>query len=420
MKLTLNVKNIIKRMVPVLILGLSLTLITGCNSETQNTTQTEEHAGEEAPAEETHSEEEEASGEHSEEVHLTAEQRADLNIEVDTLQAGSAHSVIQRPATVMYNLDRIAKVGPRIEAKVVRVLKDLGDNVKVGEPIAQMSSVELGKIKANYLRLKASIKKEEAHLKREQSLYEQDISSQAELLQAELEYEEAKADLDAASEALRLYGLSKRDIENIKAGSETPLSYFYLSSPLNGQIQERNLSPGQTVGPSETPVHVANLSNVWVMIDSYEQDIPYLEEGQRVELQVRGVNNERFEGDINWVSFALEQETRTMPVRAVIENPDGILRAGMFGTARIFTGKEMEQAVISVDAIQEIEGQPSVFVPGDEEGSFRPVAVVLGEERDGLVEIRSGLQPGDRAVVAGAFDLKSALTAASRSADHGH
>ena len=116
----------------------------------------------------------------------------------------------------------------------------------------------------------------------------------------------------------------------------------------------------------------------------------------------------------------LEKETRTMPVRALFDNPDGQLRAGMFGTARIYTNSKETAALIPVDAVQQIEGTDRVFVPGEEPGSFRPVVVTLGNERDGFVEVISGLDPGQTAVVSGAFDLKSALTAATRSADHGH
>jgi cobalt-zinc-cadmium efflux system membrane fusion protein len=283
-----------------------------------------------------------------------------------------------------------------------------------------MSSVELGKAKADYIRLKARLKAEDARYKREQSLYDQEISSQAELLEAEANFQEAQAELNAAAEALRLYGMSQKDVKNIEAGSDQPLSYFYVTSPSEGVVQERNISPGQSVAPNETPLHVANLSRVWVMIDAYEQDIPYIEKGQKVDVMVRGIDGQTFEGTTNWISYALEQETRTMPVRAVVENNSGLLKAGMFGTARIFTGKERNTAMIPVDAIQTIEGADMVFIPGDETGSFRPVPVMLGNENEGLVEIASGLVPGDEAVIAGAFDLKSALTAKTRSASHGH
>jgi len=132
MKQRLKTMKIIKVLFPVWILLLSGVVISGCNSQTEKPPQTENHANaNEHGAEEAEPVEE--GGEHSEEggqsgeVHLTQEQLASLNIKVDTLYAGSASSVIQRPANVMYDMDRIAKVGPRIEAKVVSVLKDLGD-----------------------------------------------------------------------------------------------------------------------------------------------------------------------------------------------------------------------------------------------------------------------------------------------------
>ncbi len=389
-------------------------LLTGCgsNSGSQANPQTEQHQQESQQTEEAE--------QHAREVHLTKQQENSLGIKVETLNGGSASSTISRPASVSYDLDQIAKVGPRIEAKVVEVIKDLGEQVNKDEPIALMSSVGLGKAKAEYIRLRARLKAEQARYEREKSLYEQEISSQAELLDAEANYQEAKAELNSSAEALRLYGLSKTDIQNIEAGSDQPLSRFYLTSPLDGVIQERDISPGQTISPSETPIHVANLSKMWVMIDAYEQDIRYLNKGQSVSLSVRSIPGQTFEGTTDWVSYSLEKQSRTMPVRAIVENPNRKLRAGMFGTARISTGKERSVAMIPIDAVQTVNGEKVVFVPGEELRSYKPVDVMLGGENDGYVEIASGLQPGDEAVVAGAFDLKSALTAKSRSASHGH
>ncbi|WP_073060793.1 efflux RND transporter periplasmic adaptor subunit [Fodinibius roseus] len=403
-------------------------LLAGCgsDSDSQANTQTEQHQPESQHSEETEQHTEEAgqhneeSGQHAREVHLTEQQEGNLGIKVETLSEGSASSTISRPASVGYDLDQIAKVGPRIEAKVVKVIKDLGDRVKQDEPIALMSSVGLGKAKAEYIRLRTELKAEKAHYEREKSLYEQEISSRAEMLQAEAHYQEAKAAYNAAAESLRLYGLSKVDVQNIEAGSDQPLSHFYLTSPLNGVIQERDISPGQTISPSETPIHVANLSKMWVMIDAYEQDIRYLDKGQQVSLSVRSIPGQTFEGKTDWVSYSLEKQTRTMPVRAVVENPNRKLRAGMFGTARISTGKERNIAMIPIDAVQTIEGEQVVFVPGKKDDSYKPVEVMLGSENEGYVEIASGLKPGQQAVIAGAFDLKSALTAQGRNASHGH
>lgn len=406
---------IMKNVTYLTLTGLLLgSLLTGCGAQSgsQENTQTEQHQQESQ-----HNEENE---QHAREVHLTEQQENSLGIKVETLLGGSASSTISRPASVTYDLDQIAKVGPRIEAKVVKVTRDLGERVKQGEPIALMSSVGLGKAKAEYIRLRARLKAEKARYERERSLFNQEISSRAELLDAEANYQEAKAELNSAAEALRLYGLSQNDIENIQAGSNEPLSRFYLTSPLDGVIQERDISPGQTISPNDTPVHVANLSKMWVMIDAYEQDIRYLNKGQNVSLSVRSIPGQTFEGKTDWISYSLEEQTRTMQIRAVVENSNRNLRAGMFGTARISTGKEQNVAMIPIDAVQTIDGKKVVFVPNKEERSYKPVEVMLGSENDDYVEIASGLQPGDKAVISGAFDLKSALTAKSRSASHGH
>src|SRR5699024_11758205 len=111
-------------------------------------------------------------------------------INVETLNSGSAASTIARTASINYNLDNMAKVGPRIEAKVVRLLKDLGDRVGAGQPLALMSSVELGKAKADYIRLKARLRSEQARYNREQSLYDQQISSEDEQMEAEDAFED--------------------------------------------------------------------------------------------------------------------------------------------------------------------------------------------------------------------------------------
>lgn len=393
---------------------LSGSMITGCSSDAKSNTNTED-AHEQSS--EQHSEE---SGQHAREVKLSQKQQESLGISVEKLSGGSATSTISRPASVGYDLDQIAKVGPRIKAKVVVVQKDLGDRVQEGDPIALMSSVELGKAKAEYIRLKAKLKAERARFEREQSLYEQDISSQAEQLEAEATFQQAKAELNSAAEALRLYGLSQNEVDNIETGSDQPLSYFNLSSPIAGVIQERELSPGQTISSSETPIHVANLSKVWVMIDAYEQDVEYLNDGQNVNITVRSIPNQTFKGTVDWVSYSLQEDSRTMPVRAEINNPNKKLRAGMFGTARIETGQTHKTAMIPTDAVQSMEGEQVVFVPGKESGSFKAVSVVLGDENGGYVEIAAGLQPSVKAVTSGAFDIKSTLTAKSRSASHAH
>jgi cobalt-zinc-cadmium efflux system membrane fusion protein len=351
---------------------------------------------------------------------LTAEQISALGIEIAVLDTVSGTNVLERPATLQMDPDRIALVGPRIEAKVERVLRDLGDAVQPGSPLAIMSSVELGESKAQHLALKARLETARASYDRERRLLGEQISSQAEVLEAEAMFRAAQADVDVIHERLRLYGLSAEAIEAIEPDADNPLSFFRLTSPVAGVVQRRDVSPGQTVGPSDTPIHVARLDRLWVMISAFEQDVPRLRTGQRVSLSVRSIPNRRFDAVTDWISYELDPETRSVRVRAIAQNPDGLLRAGMFGTAAIDTEGSAGYPTIPVDAVQTMDGRQVVFVPGTETGEFVPVAVRTGAEGGGMVELLAGLAPGDSAVVQGGFELMSAATASSRSAEHGH
>lgn len=359
-------------------------------------------------------------GEHARRVHLDKQQRERLNLKIAKAEAGSASAMVQAPATVRFNADRVARVGPRLEAKVVKVTKDLGDKVEVGATVAILDSVELGRAKAQYLTARARFNAAYAQYQRDQKLSEQQITSEAELLESRAAYQQARAKRDAARAELRLYGLSESDIESIAVGGDQPLSRYALTAPVDGVVQKRDLVPGQTVSSEQTPIHVVNDKDMWVMIEAYEKALPRVATGQQVTLDLRALPDRTFTGAIDWVSRELDEQSRTVGVRATVPNDKGLLRAGMFGTARIATESEQRFALVPVDAVQTIDGEAVVFVPGDEAGAFRVVAVQPGEESGGRVEIRSGLKPGDRVVTAGAFDLKSAFTASGRSAAHGH
>lgn len=361
-----------------------------------------------------------AEDEHAEEVHLPPERVRELGITIEPLRTGSVNSSIQRPATVMFNPDRTVKIGPRISGKVERVIADLGTRVEPGHTLAVLSSVELGKVKANYLAQLAKYETQEASYNREKALYEEKISSEAEYLEAKARFKEAEADLNAALETLKLYGVSPAEVQEAGSRNGQPLSYFYLKSPISGVVQERNLAPGETLSPQDTPFHIVDAGQMWVMIDAYEKDMTKVQKGQQVELTVSSLPGKRFTGKVDWISQSLDKETRTLRIRALVENTNSLLKNGMYGKAHILNESEKGKPIIPVTAVQTVGDEQVVFVPGDEPGSFRPVPVVAGGENNGWMEIASNLEPGSRVVTDGAFHLKATLTARTRSAAHGH
>ena len=356
----------------------------------------------------------------ADELHLTETQLSRLDIRIEPAAKGRALAEIGAPARVAFDADRTALVGPLVAGRVVSVEADLGDQVESGQVLAWLDSVELGRAKAEHLASQARLEASRADYRREQKLAERQISSEADRLAAEARYLAAKAEYESAHETLRVLGLSEAAIDKVRAADDAPLSRFALTSPRAGVMQRRDAVPGQQLAAGETPFQVVDSGAMWLLIDAYEQDLPRLATGAAIRLSVGAMPSRKFPGTVDWVSRALDAEARTVRLRARLPNPDGLLRAGMFGTAHVQTQGGSPVALVALDAVQTVEGEAVVFVPGDEARAFRAQPVRTGEEGDGRIEILGGLAPGDRYVARGGFDLMSALTAASRSADHSH
>lgn len=402
-------------------LWLGLLVLAACGGEQAAQSDHQEHTQhEEGSRQETGTDHQQ--GEHAaDEVHLSVEQRAMLDIEVGEATAGQADARIRAAATVHFDPDRQAVIGPRAPANVVEVLVDLGDTVEAGQPLVRMESTELGRVRAGHLVSAARLSAARERLQRADSLAERQFASEAERIEARATFEQARAEHRAATETLRLYGLSLDDIEHHDPPGNEPLSRYTLRSPAAGTVQRRDLVRGQHVAPDGAPLHIVDTTQMWLMIDAFEQSLSRLTEGDPVRFRTRAVPGRSFSGAIDWISASLDKTSRTLRVRARLDNPHGLLRDGMAGTATIeASGDYRRLALVPIDAVQRIGERQVVFVPGHEDGAFRARTVSTGSEGEGQVGIREGLEPGEMVVVRGAFDLMSTLTAGSRSAAHSH
>ncbi len=350
-------------------------------------------------------------------VRLTPEQRASRRISVAPAASGAAGTRLMVPASVQFDPDRVSKVGPRLAAKVVQVMRDLGEHVAAGDTVAVLDSIALGEARTRYVSLSAQYETARAASEREDKLADQQISSEADRLEAHTRLRQASAELDAARMALRLYGLSAKQIVPTGTDRDQPLSRYSLIAPQAGVIERRDLMPGQTLTPEATPIDIVDTTTMWVMMDASEQDIPRLRAGQAVSFRTPVLPERDFSGTIDWIARGLDPTTRTVSVRARVANPDGVLRAGMFGSAFIATDTDGSGVWVAVDAVQRIRGAPVVFTPGTEPGLYHTARVRLGREVDGRVEILQGISAGQPVVTDGAFTLMGTLTAGSRGPD---
>ncbi|MDP3723882.1 MAG: efflux RND transporter periplasmic adaptor subunit [Candidatus Omnitrophota bacterium] len=187
--------------------------------------------------------------------------------------------------------------------------------------------------------------------------------------------------------------------------SGTPVQ---VAAPRSGLVLGLHASVGASVDPLTSLMTIADLSQVWATFDVYEQDVALVQVGQRLEAQSVAYPDRVFPGKIVFVSPQVDQHTRTIKLRAQVENPDYALRLGMFVTGTLYIPTADEALVVPHEAIQRLEDERVVFVQTGPE-TFEARDVQIGNETGRQVEILAGLNAGEQVVAAGSFHLKAEL-----------
>lgn len=216
-----------------------------------------------------------------------------------------------------------------------------------------------------------------------------------------------------AREKLIRFGMTNEQIEGLVNRQERALppetSHTIVRAPISGVIIKREGAPGEVVGPEKELLAIADLTSIWTLVDIYEKDLGQVRRGTAAEINVEAYPGETFRGTISYVSDLLDPDTRTAKARVEIPNPQRKLKLGMFATvrlrARVADGTEAVTAIPST-AIQQIDGQPSVFVKLNPT-TFQRRKVKLGPASGDLVEIAEGLKEDEQLVTTGSFTLKS-------------
>ena len=368
-----------------------------------------DHDDDHRPAKHADDGEEEA---HEEEgvIHLAPSALERSGIRVAPVTTGALRGVIEVPAEIQLNPDRVAHISPLVEGQLVSVQVTQGDHVEVEQEIARLRSVTLGQARAELSRTTALRKTTRKNRDRQKKLRSEGISSERAYLEAELAFDAAKADQEAAKSKLSVYGLS---------GGTGP--EMTLKSPIAGIVLERHATRGENISPTDTLFIVADLSKVWVIGRVYEQHIGEIGPGMTASLTLNAYPSRNWGGKVDFVGTALDEETRTLPVRVELDNPAGLLRPGLFGTLRLSSNDEEGDVVLVPEtAIQTVDDRPVVFVPGEEEGEFEVRPVTLGRSAHAQAEVLEGLEPGSAVVVDGGFILKSELMRSQLGHGHAH
>jgi Cu(I)/Ag(I) efflux system membrane fusion protein len=212
--------------------------------------------------------------------------------------------------------------------------------------------------------------------------------------------------------------MTPADIDAIERTGE-PSRRVTVFAPRSGVVVNRGVTVGTSVDPSTTLLTIADLSRVWVLAEVPEAHIPGIRVGTTAHLDFPASGRQSFSARADFLYPTLTERTRTLRVRFSVANPGGGLRPGLYGTAAF---ESAGQPVITVprDAVVDTGIQQHVFVAiGDR---FEPRAVTLGVQLANRVEVRSGLETGERIVAAGVFllDSESRLRATGGGGGHNH
>jgi cobalt-zinc-cadmium efflux system membrane fusion protein len=315
---------------------------------------------------------------------------------------------IQLVGAVSFDQDHLALVGPLVGGRVARLAVGVGDRVRRGQVLGEIESAEVGQARAEFIAARARTSATEINLRRETDLAERRISSARERELAEAQWITEHAGLRAATERLRAMGLTAADIATVERKDQGGL--IPMRAPIDGVVLRRSVTLGQAVERATDAFQIADTEHVWVNLDLYEKDLPRVHAGQRVEIRADAYPSEVFKGRVAYVVPEVDQATRTAKVRIALPNPGGKLSFGQLITARLVGDpSRMATPVLAIPraAIQRVEGRTVVFVQTT--AGFQRRFVELGFSTGDEVEIRRGVEAGERVVADGAFLLKSEL-----------
>lgn len=337
----------------------------------------------------------------------TPEIARNVGLEVVTVTARPITKTLECNAVVDYDGNRYAHLAAQVPGVVATVHKDLGDRVKAGDALATITSAHLGAAKASYLQALASVSLWERNHARENDLLERGVSTERDALEAETHLAESRIALSQSGQELLSLGLSSEQVDDVKRRDDTTASYVVTAS-FPGIVVERDAVSGEVVDPSKPLFAVADLSQMWALLDVYETDVREIHVGQPVVLRVEGLRGEVFGGYITWVSSELNSQTRTLQARAEFINEQGFLRANMFAKATVSVRDRHEALVVPTEAVQ-WEGCCNVVFVKKSETVYEPRKVHLGPSTGTVCEVLSGLSGGEEVVTQGSFLLKTEI-----------
>ncbi len=293
--------------------------------------------------------------------------------------------------TVTPDVTRTIHVTSLGGGRVVDLKVKLGDEVKKGQPLLVISSPDLSAAFSDYEKAKVDEVLAHKSLDRAQLLFDRGAIAAKDLEAAQGLEDKARVDVETGDHEVRVLG----------GDPAHPSPLIDLKAPVAGTIVEQNVAGFEGVKSLDNTPNlftIADLSEVWVVCDVFENDLSEVQLGDAAEIRLNAFADRVFHGKVADISRVLDPNTRSAKIRIVLANADGALRPGMFAVATFRSRKLAERVVVPATAIMRLHDKDWVFrKEGDRR--FRKIVVQAdGLAPDGMQQIREGVKPGEEVV----------------------
>lgn len=334
---------------------------------------------------------------------VTVSEAMNTNFAVSKLEQADLVTFQDVAGRIEANERNVTRIGAAVTGRVTSVLAEVGDRVALGQALAQVASPELTQAQLAYLRARSGAELAERAVERARQLIQADVIGSAELQRRESELAIARAEHRAAADQLRLMGMPTDAIQRLReTGSLHPHANVLATQA--GVVIERKVSQGQVAQPGDPLFTVADLGTVWVVGELPEQAARTVQTGQKVDIDVPALG-QKLSGKIVFVGDTVSPETRTVPVRTQVDNPQRALKPQMLATMRLAGQSQRALALPTVAVVRENDLDHVYVQTGPLQ--YRLTPVELGPASEGFRPVLKGLSEGAPVVVEGAFHLNN-------------
>jgi len=312
------------------------------------------------------------------------------NIKIEELNEKVVPLIFTATGKVNFNEDQMARILAPVAGQVINLGAKVGDSVAKGQTLFSINSRDAAAAISEHLENHKDLELAEKTYALTKDLYEHQAASLVSLQQAESDLAKAKARAARSEKVLQVLGLNPNE-----TGTESRVA---VRTPLNGKVVERSVTEGQFVQPDNNPLMViADLANLWILADIYENDLHRIRLGQKAEVTTAAYPDERFTATISRISDVVDPTTRTVKVRFLVSNPAARLKPEMFASVTIFLNEQATALTVPASAVFAEGGKNYVYVQtGITEFTRRLVEV--SPDPSGRMRVTSGLKAGEKVV----------------------